>query len=193
MAERGSDKKFVREAVGVFAGGSAVQAAIEELIGAGFDRTALGLLASEYAVRETLGDFYARTNEQADDSEAPNTAFVARKSIGDTVHAYLGSLFFAGTTVASGAVVASLAVLGGSLVAAAAGAAAVGAMAGALALIIRQSDAEHLEEQIDEGHLLLFVRTLDPEHESRAIEILSKHTPIEVEVVTAPAQSTAAA
>ena len=44
-----------------------------------------------------------------------------------------------------------------------------------LALIIHESDADYLEEQVDEGHLLLFVRTRDAEREAKAVEILSKH------------------
>jgi hypothetical protein len=32
-----------------------------------------------------------------------------------------------------------------------------------------------LKEQVDEGHLLLFVRTPDAEQAKRAVEILSRH------------------
>jgi outer membrane lipoprotein SlyB len=78
-------------------------------------------------------------------------------------------------------------VLGGALLAAVTGAAAIGAVGAVLALIIHESDAEELEEQVEQGHLLLFVRTRDEALEERAVEILRKHTPIEVKVVSAPA------
>jgi hypothetical protein len=52
-------------------------------------------------------------SKQNEAHERPSTAFVADKSMGDTVHALIGSFFFVGIAVASGAVVASAAVLGG--------------------------------------------------------------------------------
>lgn len=83
--------------------------------------------------------------------------------------------------------VASAAVLGGALLAAVSGAAAlVGVTGGALALIIHESDAEYLEEQV-EGHLLLFVRTNDPERERIALEILTKHGAFDARMYEVPA------
>jgi hypothetical protein len=177
----------VREAVGIFFDSKHLHDAVDELVSSGFNLDDLGLLAGQCTVRQRLGEFYNEINESADTSEGPSTAFVADKSMGDTVHAYLGTLFFVGTTAASGAVVASAAVLGGSLLPAVAGAAVVGAIGGALSLIIRQSDAEHLEEQVDEGHLLLFVRIEDADEETRAVDILSGHGAFEAKVYEAPA------
>ncbi len=177
----------VREAVGIFFDSERLHEAVDELVSSGFDFVDLGLLAGQYTVKQRLGDFYSQINESADSAEGPSTAFVADKAMGDTVHAILGTLFFVGTTAASGAVVASAAVLGGSLLPAVAGAAGLGAIGGALSLIIHQSDAEHLEEQVDEGHLLLFVRTRDHDKEAKAIEILSRHGAYEAKVYEAPA------
>jgi outer membrane lipoprotein SlyB len=189
MTQKGHDEAHITEAVGVFAGANAIDAAIAELAAAGFERAEFGLLASESSVLASLGDVYTRTAASPDDSNAPNTAFVAAQSVGDTVHAYLGTLFYAGTTVAAGAAVATAAVLGGALIAAITGAAAIATIGAALALIIHESDAEELEQQVEEGHLLLFVRVRDATHEQQAVEILRKHTPIEVKVVRAPARS----
>jgi hypothetical protein len=108
--------------------------------------------------------------------------------MGDTVHGLIGSLFFVGMTVASGAIVASAAVLGGGLLAAIAGAATViGLVGGAMSLILHESDAEYLEEQVDEGHLLLFVRTKDAQQEKASVDILSKHGAFDAKVYEAPA------
>jgi hypothetical protein len=181
------DEATVREAVGIFFDSEHLHEAVDELMSAGFSFEDLGLLAGQHTVRQRLGEFYNEVNESADSSEGPSTAFVAEKSMGDTVHAFLGTLFFVGTTAASGAVVASAAILGGSLLPAVAGAAAVGAIGGALSLIIHQGDAEHLEEQVDEGHLLLFVRTTDADEESKAVDILTRHGAFEPKVYEAPA------
>jgi len=181
------NQSTVREAVGIFFESKHLHEAVDELVSVGFDFADLGLLAGQYTVKQRLGDFYNQINESADSDAGPSTAFVANESMGDTVHAFLGTLFFAGTTAASGAVVASAAVLGGSLLPAVAGAAALGAIGGALSLIIHQSDAEHLEEQVDEGHLLLFVRTQDSDEETKAVEILSRHGAYEARIYEVPA------
>jgi len=178
----------VREAVGIFFDSKRLHEAVDELTSAGFDFSDLGLLAGQYTVKQRLGEFYNQVNESADSAEGPSIAFVAEKSMGDTVHAFLGTLFFVGTTVASGAVVASAAVLGGGLLAAAAGAVALaGTTGGAMSLIIHESDAEYLEEQVDEGHLLLFVRTQDADEEVKAVTILSGHGAYEAKVYEVPA------
>jgi hypothetical protein len=185
MASKGNDVT-VREAVGTFFDSDHLHEAVDELISSGFSFDDLGLLAGQNTVKKSLGEFYNEVNASANSADGPSTAFVAQKSLGDTVHAFLGTLFFAGTTAASGAVVASAAVLGGSLLPAVAGAAAMGAIGGALLLIIRQGDAEHLEEQVDEGHLLLFVRTDDADEEKKAVDILSRHGGYEAMVYEAP-------
>ena len=187
MTHTDSDKPAIREAVGAFANAEQVHAAVTDLVAAGFGEGELGLLTSEDTVRRELSESYIHRGEAGDIPDGPNTLFVARNSVGDTIHAMVGGLGFAGTTVAGGVAVASGAVLGGGLIAAAAGVAAVAAMGTALALIVRESDAEELEQQVDEGHLLLFVRTRDADHEQLAVDILGRHSPIEARVVSAPA------
>jgi hypothetical protein len=177
----------VQEAVGVFFEADHLKATIEDLIKAGFDRSEVGLLASEHTVRQDLGDFYTKTNEFADSPNAPCTAFVADRADDDTIHALVGGLFFYGATVAAGAVVASAAILGGAVVAAAAGVAAVGAAGSVMGLLIHQSDSDFLDEQVDEGHLLLFVRTTDAERGATAIRILSEHSAFAPKIYTVEA------
>lgn len=75
------------------------------------------------------------------------------------------------------------AVLGGALLAAVAGAAAMGATSGAMSLVIRQNEAEHLEQQVDEGHMLLFVRAPGSAEEARAVDILSRHGAFEARLI----------
>jgi hypothetical protein len=176
----------INEAIGVFFDADHLQAAIKELLASGFGHADIGLLAGEHTVRQALGHLYDEANESAGNPDAPRMAFVRKKSIGDALHAWLGSLFFAGATTAAGAAVVSAAVLGGSLLAAATGAAAVGGIGAAMALILRESDAEYLEQQVDEGHLLLFVRVRDAAQEKQAIDILSRHSAYDARVHSVP-------
>jgi hypothetical protein len=176
----------IREAVGVFFDATHLKEAIADLSASGFARDTLGLLAGEYTVQQSLGDLYTRTNEFHDSPNAPATAFVKKESVGDTMHALAGGLFFAGGTAAMGALVASAAVLGGTLLAAVTGVAAVGSAGALLGALIHQSDAEYLEQQVDEGHLLLFVRVHDPAEERRALDILSKHAGYDARIHEVP-------
>jgi hypothetical protein len=129
---------------------------------------------------------YEDANQSAGDPDGPRLAFVRKGSMGDALHAWLGSLFFAGATTAAGAAVVSAAVLGGSLLAAGAGALALGGIGAALALIIHEGDAEYLEQQVDEGHLLLFVRTRDGAPEKLALEILTRHAAYDARIHSVP-------
>jgi outer membrane lipoprotein SlyB len=181
---------LIKEAVGIFFEGDKLQAAINDLLSSGFEHKDLGLLAGEHTVRQMLGHLYTDTNRTLDDPGAPRVAFVRNESMGDALHAWLGSLFFAGATTAAGAAVVSAAVLGGALLSAATGAAAIGAIGAALALIIHQSDAEYLEQQVDEGHVLLFVRTPDVAREKKASEILSRHSAYDVRIYSVPDSGT---
>lgn len=179
----GASAPTMREAVGIFFDSAHLHEAVSELESSDFDRATLGLMAGEYTVKQKLGEFFTEVNESADSTGGPRTAFVADKSVGDTVHGLIGTLFFVGTTLASGAIVASAAVLGGGLMAAAAGAVAlVGITGGAMSLILRESDAEYLEEQVDEGHILLFVRTDNAAREAKALDILSRHGAFEAKI-----------
>jgi hypothetical protein len=67
----------IREAVGVFHRNENLQGAIDELLGSGFDRATLSLLASESAVQEKLGQRYERVNVLADDPTGPRSAYVS--------------------------------------------------------------------------------------------------------------------
>jgi outer membrane lipoprotein SlyB len=188
MSTRNNDKQPVREVVGIFFDVKHLEATIKDLRASGFEHDQLGLLASEFAVEKSLGELYTRTNKHHDVSHAPATAFVKNNSVGDTFRALEGGLFFTGTTVAMGAAVATGAIFGGALLAAVAGAVGVGAIGALISGIIHQSDAEYLEEQIDEGHLLLFVRVNDPAQEKLAVAILTRHSGYDARVHEVPAE-----
>ncbi len=164
------------EAVAVFDDADSLEAAIDELMSHGFDRADISLLASETAVEEKLGHRFEKVSELEDDDRVPRSAYVSTESRGDAEGGLIGGLMYIGALAAAGATVAS----GGTLGAAIAGAAAMGGAGGligaVLAKYIEDQHAVHLEEQIDRGGLLLWVHTRDSAHETKAKQILKKHS-----------------
>lgn len=181
----------IREAIGIFHNKESLRDAIDDLRASGFKAEELGLLASEKVVEQSLGDMYVRTNYDADSPKAPAIAFIGRDSVGDAPRTVGGSLFFVGTSGVMGAVVASSAVFGGALLAAIGGIVGVGVIGALVASVIHQSDAEYLQQQIDQGHILLFVR-IDPVREQQAMNILKQHSGLDVKMYDVPVKSSAA-
>lgn len=174
--------RTVKEAVGVFFDPETLERAIDDLRSSGFQRTDLGVLADERTVTQRLDHLYARVTDSKGDPDKPPVDWIREESMGDAVHGLLGGVIFAGAATAAGTVIATVGLLGGAVLTAGVGAAAVGGLGAVLAAIIAKSDAEYLQEQVDRGHLLLFVRTRDSAGENRAIGILSKHSPFEARV-----------
>jgi len=174
----------VTEAVAVFEGVRDLDAAVEELRQAGFKRSDISLLATEDAVARKLGHRYERVEELEDDPEAPRTAYKTRASVGDSEAVIVGSLTYLPAVVAAGTVVASA----GVVAAAVTGTAIAGALIGTvLARWLDQHQAEHLQEQLDRGGLLLWVRTPDEDAQRRALEILRRHSAHDVHIHQLPA------
>ncbi len=165
----------IREAVGVFQNAESLQAAIDELQASGFDRAELSLLAAEEAVVEKLGLNYRAVEKLEDAEEAPRSAWVSTEAIGDAEGALIGVPLYIAAVVAAGAIVAS----GGTLAAALTGAVLAGGAGGTLGALLAgalgDKQAKAIETQIEEGGLLLWVRTFTPADEERAVTILRKH------------------
>ena len=162
----------VREVVGVFHEEEGFLAAIDDLLGAGFDRAELSLLASDEAIEQKLGHAYERVQELEDDGSVPRVAFLDNDSMAEAKTGIIGGLAYVGALAAAGAVVAS----GGALAAAIAAAAAAGGGGGLLgawgARHLGEKRAKQLQRQLEHGGLLLWVHIRDAAHEQRAIEIL---------------------
>lgn len=166
-----------------------LQEAIDDLMSSGFDRAELSLLAAEKTVDEKLGHKYRKITELEDDPIVPRCCYVSTESIGDAEGGLIGGLMYVGATAAAGAVVAT----GGTLalvIAAAALAGGVGGLLGSLlAKWVGDHHAHYLQEQLDHGGLLLWVRAWNPDDEKRASEILSKHSGRDVHVHILPIPS----
>jgi hypothetical protein len=183
-ADRGN--LAVTEAVAVFDNVRELDAAVEELKGAGFKKGDISLLATEDAVAKKLGHRYERVEELEDDPKAPRTVYRTRGSVGDSEDMIVGSLTYLPAVVAAGTVVASA----GVVAAAVTGTAIAGALIGTvLARWLDQHHAERLQEQLDRGGLLLWVRTPDKVAEQRALEILRRHSAHDVHIHRLPARS----
>ena len=177
----------IQEAVGIFHRNEDLQGAIDELLSSGFHRSELGLLASEAAVQEKLGHHYKRVSAFADDPAVPRSAYVSPEAIGDAQGGLIGGLAYVGAAAAAGAVVFS----GGSVAAIITAVVLAGGTGGllgsALAKWLGDHHANYLQDQIDRGGLLLWVRTREVAHERRALEILREHSGGEVHVHALPA------
>ena len=178
----GTHTTTIREAVGVFHTAAEMEAAIEELEENGFDRAEISLLASQEAVHEKLGHAYADAKSLEDSTLAPRTAFVSTESVGDAEGALLGGLMYVGALVAAGAVVASGGSFGALLAATAVGTASGGIVGGALAALVGEKHAESLQQQLDRGGLLVWVRTPVEADETRAVDILKRNKASDVHV-----------
>ena len=180
------ESENVREAVGVFHDETALRSAADELLTHGFDRSHLSLLASEHAIEQKLGHAYEKVSELEDDSKVPHLAYVGSDSRSEAKGAAVGGLAYIGALGTVGLIVAS----GGTVAAAIVGAAAIGG-AGALigsvlARFIDDHHAKSVQEQLDHGGLLLWVRTTDPDHEESAVTILKRNGAEDVHVHDLP-------
>lgn len=175
MADKTGAPSTRTEAVAVFDDAERLQSAIDELLTSGFDQAEVSLLASDSAIEEKLGHLYERVNELEDREDVPREAYVSTAARGDAQGGLIGGLMYVGALFAAGAVFASGGTLGIALASAAAAGGAGGAVGAVLARFIGDNHAQHLQEQLDRGGLVLWVRTREPELEDRAQRILRRH------------------
>jgi len=177
-----STKNQVREAVGIFDSAETMQSAIDELESSGFNQAELSLLASEDAVKDKLGHVYSKNTDLEDNPDAPRIAYVSTETIGDAEGALIGGPLYIAAATAAGIMIASggpLAATIAAMMIAGGGGAAIGSF---LAVVMDKHHSDYLQQQLDHGGLVLWVRTRDAEHEKRALQILSKHSAHDVHV-----------
>jgi len=176
------DDAVVREAVAVFHSADDLQDAIDELLRSGFHRSALSLLANEAEVVAKLGHVYRKTSDLVADPAVPRTAYVSPEAIGDGQGAIIATLMY----VTAGVLMGPVAAARGSFAALAAAAAFGGGTAGLLgtwlAKLIGERHAMRIQEHLDRGGLLLWVRTWHRDQEYRAVEILKRHAGEDVHI-----------
>jgi hypothetical protein len=172
MAEK--RQRNMPEAVAVFDDADSLYAAIDELQMHGFNREELSLLAGEDTVEEKLGTTFWRAQDLEDEPDAPRIPYFSEESIGAAEGALIGIPAYVAAVATAGALVtpagSMLTAIAGAVVAGGAGA-GIGAL---LAKLVGDRHAQHLQDQIERGGLLLWVRTPDEEHQKKATEILER-------------------
>ena len=172
----GLERARGREVVGVFSDGYALDAAIEDLLNSGFDLGDISLLAGEKAVVAKLGHKYQKVEDVEDEGKAPRVAYVPKEARGTKKGALVGALVYVGAAAAAGAVLASGGALAMLLVSGVVGAEVGGLIGAVLGEFMDERHAKYLQEQLDHGGLLLWVRTPSSTLEDKAIQILTKHS-----------------
>ncbi len=173
-----------REAVAVLDDVVSLEKTVDDLRAAGFAEDDISLLAGHDAVESKLGHMYRRVEEMEDDPQAPRTAFVSSKDFSRREGLVVASLTYVPTLIAAGTVVASA----GAVAAALAGVAVAGASIGTLLTHwMDKRHAEWLEDQLDRGGILLWVRTPDTAAERKALEVLTRYSAHDVHVHGVPA------
>ncbi len=162
----------IREAVGVFHDEKSLQAAVDALLIAGFDRSYLSLLAAQNSIEAKLGHRFEKVSELEDEPEVPTQAYVGTDSRTEGKGVLVGVLFYVGACAAAGAVVASGGTAAAALIAGAVAGGGGGLVGAAFARFLEQRHAHRLQEQLDRGGLVLWVRTPTLEDEQRAVETL---------------------
>jgi hypothetical protein len=176
----------VREAVAVFDDEKALEEAMDELTSTGFDRAEISLLAGADTVEQSLGHRFRKVAELEDDAGAPRTFYVSKEAIGDAEGALIGGLLYVGAVAAAGVAVATGGALAAAITAAALAGGTGGLIGATLAKLLGDHHAKYLQEQLDRGGLLLWVRTRDAAHEERATGILRRHSGHDVHVHDLP-------
>ena len=164
-----------RETVGVFDDIKQLQQAADDLAQAGFDQQKeLSLLANEGTVEDKLGHIYSKAEDIDNDPDMPPLAYTTPTPIGNAEGALIGAPMYA-AAFGAGAVIAA----GGPIaltISAILGAGGVGAAAGGvIAAMVGKTYSSKLQEELDQGGLLLWVKTPDPQTEERAKDVLGRH------------------
>ena len=165
-----------REAVGLFHDEKTLQDAADELLINGFNHADLSLLAADRTIEAHLGHKFERVADLEDDSHVAFQALIDSDSRTEGKGALIGGLFYVGAMAAAGMVVASGGAVAALILGVAAGGGAGGLIGVLLARFLEKHHAHALQEHLDKGGLLLWVRTRDLAHEQRATSILKRHS-----------------
>ena len=165
----------VREVAGVFHDKEALENAIDDLLTAGFDRGDIDIMGDVDAVRYRFGQVFAPVEEVPDIPHAPRRALVTRDDQTLTTMGAFQMLFTIGAFATGVVVVASGGGAALALAAAMAGGTVGGALGAAVAHIFGKKHSAEVEEALQSGGIILWVRVHDAEQQAKAQEILVAH------------------
>ena len=164
------------EAVAVFHDVKAFEAAIDDLLNhEHFDHADLSVLASERAVTQKLGRPYASTRDLEDDPDVPRAGYIPDETVGTAKGGLIAASAYFPAVVGSLAVIAAGATVPIAIAVAALAGGTGAALGGGLARLVGREHARHMQQHIEHGGLLLWVRTNGADHERVALEVLTRH------------------
>ncbi len=164
------------EAVAVFHDVVAFQAAVDDLLNhAHFDHADLSVLASQRAVLDKLGRPYASTRELEDDPDVPRVGYIPDESVGNAKGGLIAASAYFPAVIGSLAVISAGAAMPVAIAVAVLAGGTGAALGGALAGLVGRERAYHMQQHIDLGGLLLWVRTNGADHERVALATLTAH------------------
>lgn len=161
------------EIVGNLPSPEALEAAVDGITSAGWDRSELSVLAQQHLIPRDLD--VADPRKAADDPATRTQAVVAEPDVRQTRTLAAGMAGVIAAFAASGATILT----GGAALTAIVGAAVAGG--GAMALVegaagaVDKQHGEFLHKQVERGGILLWVRLHDAADETKARNILSRH------------------
>ena len=169
-----------REAVAIFGDESSLNAAVDALIQAGWAAEDMSLLGHTDKVNE----MQARARELADKADAPRTAYVSPDSaVEGTVEAIAAPALLAGLGATAIITSGGLALL--PTIALAAGSTAAGGGLGLLlARAFGRKHANHVQDQILNGGLLLWVKASDAAQDEKLLAALRDNGGLNVHMHT---------
>jgi hypothetical protein len=166
----------VREVTAIFHSHETLEAAVTDLLLAGFDRADLDRLGDPNEVRKRLGWVSIAHEELADVPQAPRQPVVVREDITAVLALVVGVTGSFAGCVAGLIIIA----LGGGIASAVIAGLLTGLVASGLAAlvtlrILRPPQSRALEPLMAERGLVLWVRVRSPDREEKAREILHEH------------------
>ncbi|MGH7044139.1 MAG: hypothetical protein ACREFY_18705 [Acetobacteraceae bacterium] len=171
-----------REVVGVVPSTDTLQAVVDALLLAGFDRAAISVLASDASAQQQLKSLYGTIGEATDDGAAPHAAFVSSESRNEGAAAAVGVPFYIASVAGAAVVVASGGVLAAAIAAALASGAAGAGLGALLAGALSKQHTDSVADQLARGGLVLWVGVREKVAEERALAVLQRFNATQVHV-----------
>lgn len=167
------DETTFREAVGLFPDMNNMQDAIRELEGSAFQRDSISVLGSRHDVEKVFGSDVVNAYLAEDDPRTPRQAPTRPEEENIGAGALVGGVaYLAAISVALFTIPLSLPLTLAAVALGGGGGAAIGV--GVVTLLGQRMD-ERTRQQIEQGGLILWVRTQDEDLEALALHIMRKH------------------
>jgi hypothetical protein len=170
------ERAKIREVAAVFHSPEALEASVQDLLLAGYDRADIDRLAELGEVRKRLGPVYIAHEELADVPQAPRRPILTRDDIAATFVVVVSVVAAAAALATAFAVTASGAGTIRVIVAALLAALAAGALVALFVVhILRPAQFRAQEPLLAAYGIVLWVRTRSSDREEKARQILQRH------------------